>query len=71
MQLCRNCGSAEIYEGEINSKFRFWLETTWYFKLKICAECGLSDWFLRELDRDWVKKNFSPVNPAGKTPPNP
>jgi predicted nucleic-acid-binding Zn-ribbon protein len=70
MQVCRNCGSTEIYAGDITPRVNAWFQANWYFKLQVCTGCGLSEWFLTDADFAWVKENFSPVNPAANTSPS-
>jgi predicted nucleic-acid-binding Zn-ribbon protein len=72
MPVCRNCQSTELYVGDISVEMTFRFKTPWMFKLQVCADCGLSDWFLASKDHDWVRENFSRVNASpGAASPKP
>ncbi len=56
---CRNCGGTEFYEHE--SARTVAIEITPFslppkFRLRVCATCGLLDWFLPEEDLKKFKK---------------
>jgi hypothetical protein len=64
-QGCRNCGSLEIYNEEVlvedmDRRYGFHMRK-WYFDLRVCVQCGLTDWFFPQRDLGWVKRKFKRV----------
>ena len=72
-QGCRNCGSTELYKKGISLRVkrrRFWsVIDYWVFDLQVCADCGLTDWFVAKRDLGWVKRTFSRVDTTPPTLP--
>jgi len=70
---CRNCGSDEIYTAELAfqaERTRVFERPRWPFQVRICANCGLSDFFLAARYLGWAKEHLEPVN-AGSRPSAP
>lgn len=51
---CRNCGSKDLYQAEVNTQTSHLLEAvTNYrkggavkFQVRVCGDCGLYEWFV-------------------------
>lgn len=65
---CRNCGSSDRYEKEVNSAGGYgpdllpikkgFFETV-KFRLEVCGTCGLAQWFVPERFLERVRANFA------------
>ncbi len=63
-KTCRNCGGSEFYEGD--SARTVAISITPFslppkFHLRICAACGIVDWFWPDKDLKKFKKKPSPA----------
>jgi predicted nucleic-acid-binding Zn-ribbon protein len=64
MAGCRNCGSTEIHGTKLvlSAHRPLSFDTRWRFDLQVCANCGLSDLFLSEKERGWVKSHLPRID---------
>lgn len=71
IHACRNCGGTELYSQEVSANGGSegpkllplgWLTFPTY-ELVICADCGLTEWFVPERFLRKVKGKFKRLNP--------
>jgi predicted nucleic-acid-binding Zn-ribbon protein len=70
IHACRNCGGTELYSQEVNANGGDglkllplgWLTFSTY-EIVICAQCGLTEWFVPERLLRKVQGKFKRVNP--------
>jgi hypothetical protein len=62
---CRNCGSDEIYSQEVSANGGYGprllplgLFSSATFRIRICGDCGLVEWFVPQEHLGKVKKKF-------------
>ena len=64
-KVCRNCGSEELFSQEVNatSEGMDLLPLGFFsrpkFRIRVCADCGLIEWFVPSEYLDKVKEKFS------------
>jgi hypothetical protein len=66
-RICRNCQGADIRQTELSfdaARTDAW-QTTWSFDMRVCANCGLVEYFLPKRDLGWARKKLPPMRGAG------
>ncbi len=68
-KACRNCGGTEFFQKSVGANGGFgpkflplgFLRNA-MFRIRVCGQCGLTDWFVSTLDLPLVKEKFDSVH---------